>query len=484
MRRILPAALAALTVAAVAAVPAAAARQPALQWGGCPDPVHEAGLQCTRVTVPLDYRNPAGRKIEIAVSRLASTAPAKRRGVLLLNPGGPGLPGLSVPNLLPFPQQVRDSYDIIGFDPRGVGQSTPVTCGFTAEQGNLAVNPPYPRDSAEVAKQAVAAKAFAAQCAGSPSASVLPFVTTANTARDMDRIRAALGEDRISYYGTSYGTYLGAVYTTLHPGRSDRIVLDSSLPPEGYTVDALRDQALGFQLRFPDFARFAAARSETYGLGSTPAAVTAKYFVLAARLDKTPAQGLDGTTFRAATAGLLRQDSEFPDLAALWHSVDTNQPDTNQPDAPGSAPGTYNDNFPASHLAVVCSDSRWPASVQTYQRNVALDRVRYPMYGAFTANIRPCAFWPASAEPPVRITDHGPSDVLIVENLRDPATPLPDALRMQEALGRRARMVTIDQGGHTAYLEAANKCGNDTVTDYLVTGERATHGAFCPAEPS
>lgn len=451
-----------------------------LRWGACPSGT-EAALSCAKLTVPLDYRHPGGRTIEIAVSRLASTEPAAKRGVLLLNPGGPGLPGLPAPALLKLPEKVRDRYDVIGFDPRGVGHSTPVTCNFTPAQGGVASNPPTPADAGDVARQATVAKRLAAACATSRTAYLLPHLTTANTARDMDRIRAALGVPKISYYGESYGTYLGAVYATLFPHRGDRVVLDSSLPPEGYDIDALRGQAAGFEARFPDFAAFAAAASRKYHLGGTPAAVRAKYFQLAARLDRRPVQGYDGTAFRVVTSGLLRADSQRAELAETWHALDTDQP---PPGSGGAGGGRYTDNYPAAYLGLICGDSRWPTSLATYRRHVAVDRVRYPMYGAFAANIRPCAFWPAPAEPKVKITARGPSDVLMVQNLRDPATPLPGALRTRRALGGRARMVTVGQGGHVAYLNGANTCGNNAVTDYLVNGVRPPHDAFCPAEPA
>ncbi|BCJ33914.1 alpha/beta hydrolase [Actinocatenispora thailandica] len=464
---------------ASSAAPGAPARS-TLHWGACPSPV-EAGLQCARLRVPLDYRHPSGRTIRVAVSRLASTDPARKRGVLVVNPGGPGLPGLPAPNLLKLPRTVRDRYDVIGFDPRGVGQSTPVTCGFDAAQGGVAANPRSPADAADVAKQAVTAKRLARQCATSATADLLPYITTANTARDMDRIRAALGVPRISYYGESYGTYLGAVYATLFPHRGDRVVLDSSLPPEGYDVAALRSQAAGFETRFPDFARFAAARPGRYHLGRTPRAVRRTYFRLAARLDHEPVQGYDGTTFRVVTAAGIRADSGFACLAATWHALDANQP---LPCVGGAGGGAYTDNYPAAYLAVICGDSRWPRSVATYQRNVALDRVRYPMYGAFAANIRPCAFWHAPVEPTVTITDRGPSTILMVQNLRDPATPLRGALRTRRALGRRARLLTVDQGGHVVYLTGSNRCANNAVTDYLATGRRPSHDAYCPAQPA
>ncbi|QSS89957.1 alpha/beta hydrolase [Streptomyces sp. M54] len=483
MRRTWPAVLAIMMTAA--AVTSCTSRttaadtpsRPSLGWGECPGPA-EAALECAKLAVPLDYRHPHGRTIDVEVSRLPSGKPAEKRGVLLLNPGGPGLPGLRVPVLMKLPEKVRDRYDVIGFDPRGVGHSTPVSCGFTRAQGETAANPPTPGSAADVSRQAASAKSLAAQCTTAGTANLLPHITTANTARDMDRIRTALGVPRISYYGESYGTYLGAVYTTLFPGRGDRIVLDSSLPPEGYDVEALRGQGAGFETRFPDFARFAATSERRYHLGGTPAAVREKYFRLAARLDDKPVRGYDGTTFRVVTAAMIRADSDLAGLAAVWHALDTNQP------PPGSAApggGAYSDNYPAAYLGVLCGDSRWPTDLATYRHNVSVDRVRHPMYGAFTANIRPCAFWPAPAEPKVRITDRGPSDVLMVHNLRDPATPLSGALRTRRALGERARMVTIDQGGHVAYLSGANACGDAAVNDFLVTGKRPSHDTYCPA---
>ncbi|WP_103353727.1 alpha/beta hydrolase [Amycolatopsis sp. CA-128772] len=478
MKKILPAALAAAAVVSGVSAAGAADRAP-VAWGPCPADVAKPGLQCSTLEVPLDYRHPDGRKITVALSRLASANPAQRRGVLLVNQGGPGLNGLDFPVALVdagLPQRVRDTYDVIGFDPRGVGHSTPVTCDMTPKQTAESVSPPFPYRAADVTKAAEAAKTVARQCLTSKTASMLPFVTTANTARDMDGIRTALGEPKLSYYGDSYGTYLGAVYTSLYPGRSDRIVLDSNLRPEGYDVEALRSQALGFETRFPDFAKLAAANPAQYSLGATPAAVRAKYFELAERLDRAPAQGYDGTTFRTITAGFLRADAALPALAKLWHELDVNEPAF-----PPAGAGADSDNFAASYLAVVCGDSRWPEAVGTYQRNVAVDRVRYPMYGPYAANIRPCAFWPAPAEPRVRITDDGPANVLMLQNLRDPATPMPGALRLRAAFGDRARLVTADQGGHVAYLNGANECGNNAVSDYLTTGKRPPHDAFCRA---
>ncbi|MER5889433.1 alpha/beta hydrolase [Streptomyces sp. NPDC001941] len=465
-----------------------AERQPPLRWTACPGPA-KGVLECSELRVPLDYGAPEGRTIQIALSRRpASTGakgadPAKRR-VLLLNPGGPGLPGLASPTPVatPLPPSVLDAYQVIGFDPRGVGRSTPLTCGLTPEQSAVASNPPSPRDAADVAEQARTAEQLAEACAASRTGDLMPYMTTANTARDMDRIRAALGVPKVSYYGTSYGTYLGAVYTTLFPTRADRFVLDSSLPPEGYDINALRGQGEGFEARFPDFAAYAAGHAAQYQLGATAGAVREKYFQLAERLDGKPSQGTDGATFRALTSGLLRSDSTFPALAGIWHKLDTDQPLSDPGQGGGAAPG---DNFQASHLAVICGDTPWPRDLKTYEDNVAADRARYPMYGPTAATIRPCAYWKAPVEKKVRITGDGPAgQVLMIQNLRDPATPLSGARRMRQALGNRARMVTVDQGGHGAYLFGANRCGNDTVTAYLTTGRLPNGDTSCPAQPS
>ncbi|UOX85883.1 alpha/beta hydrolase [Amycolatopsis sp. FBCC-B4732] len=476
MRKTLLAAAIAV-VGATIVVPAASAAPNTLSWGPCPAGAFPTpDLQCTTMKVPLDYGDPGGKAIDVAVSRLPSKNPAKRRGVLLTNPGGPGGGGLDYPQLLKYvklPQDVLDAYDIVGFDPRGVAHSTPVTCDLTPEQiavGNL----PYAKGPADVVKQAQLAKAEAKQCADAKTGSMLPHVTTANTARDMDRIRAALGESTVSYLGASYGTYLGAVYTSLFPERSDRFVLDSSLGPGGYDIEAMRGFARGMEDRFPDFAKFAAAHPE-YGLGRTTAQVTAKFYELATRLDRNPVEGITGSVFRGLTfEGLYSTD--LAPLAADWQGLEQGRAPK-----PPAEPVTGVENLLASRFAVICGDSAWPRSIASYQLDVAIDRVRYPMLGAAGANIAACAYWAPPAEPRVRITGRGPANVLMVQNERDPGTPLSGARKLRAAFGDRARLITIDQGGHGAYLFGPNTCGNTLVTGFLVNGQRPgdTH---CAAE--
>ncbi|MEU2072309.1 alpha/beta hydrolase [Streptomyces anulatus] len=451
-----------------------------VRWGACPEDVASPRLQCSTLDVPLDYRRPDGRRIEIAISRLASEHPSKRRGVLLTDPGGPGGAGLDYPAVLAgagLPQEVLDSYDVIGFDPRGVGRSTPVTCDLTREQqyrGNFA---PYAHTAADVAREAGYARTVAKQCTTSRTSSMLPHITTANTARDMDRIRAALGEPKLSYLGHSYGTYLGAVYTTMFPKRGDRVVLDSNLGPGGYDVTAMRSFARGLEDRFPDFAEFAATHPR-YGLGATPELVKAKFFDIAKRLDGKPVQGMDGTAFRAITFERLYADVLMPHLAEFWQAVDTGRPVPTLP-----VPQNL-ENLMAARFYVICGDSRWPGTVREYQRNVAVDRLRYPMLGGSTAGIGPCAFWPTErVEPPVRIGDRGPSNVLMVQNERDPGTPLARALELRQAFGQRATLVTADQGGHGVYPFGRNTCAKDAVTAFLTTGQRPSRDLACAAEP-
>lgn len=484
MRRSLSLALAlAGTAMAVTAIPgeSVASTPDPVRWGPCPKKVASPRLDCSTLEVPLDYRDPDGRQIELRISRLASKEPSQRRGVLLTNPGGPGGAGLGYPAVLAesgLPKKVLDSYDVIGFDPRGVGTSTPVTCDLRPEQQARGNFPPYAHTAADVAREAGKARTVAEQCATSSTAWMMPHTTTANTARDMDRIRAALGESKLSFLGASYGTYLGAVYTTLFPQRSDRFVLDSNLGPGGYDISAMRRFARGLDDRFPDFAAYAAAHPE-YGLGTTPEQVTAKFFELAKRLDAKPVHGIDGTLFRGMTFERLYVDALMPVLAKAWQSLDAGRPLPPEPPLEGM------ENLMASRFAVVCGDSRWPETVREYQRNVAIDRVKHPMLGGTTASIGPCAFWPDErVEPPVEIGDSGPSNVLMVQNERDPGTPLAGAKKLRRAFGDRATMVTADQGGHGVYPFSRNTCAKDAVTTFLTTGQRPAQDLACAAEPN
>ncbi|GGN17300.1 alpha/beta hydrolase [Lentzea pudingi] len=474
MRKTMSLAAVVTAAAALVVAPGVSSAAPVneVKWVACPSDVAVPGVECGTLKVPLDYTRPQGRQTEVMISRLASKNPEKRKGILLTNPGGPS-EGLTFPALLKLvgmPQDVLDRYDVIGMDPRGLGYSSPSTCDMTEEQMAAGSVPPYAVTPADVRKHADLTKKIAEQCLRSASAEALPYNTTRNIAHDLDRVRAALGEKKASFLGYSYGTYLGSVYATLHPRTTDRVVIDSNLPASGWDVEGGRLMARGVEDTFPDFAKWAAAHPE-YGLGTTPQQVRAKYFDLAGRLDAKPSvEGINGQMFRMGTfAGLYGTgDAAFSKLAASWKAFDLGQPQPPQeyPEVPRVQA------LLAGRLNVICGDSQWPANVRAYERNVAVDRVRYPMFGAAAANIQPCAFFPKPVEKQVRLSDRGPRNILMVQNERDPATPLAGARSTRGAFGDRAAMITIDQGGHGAYLLGKNKCANDKVSAYLLGGDR------------
>ncbi|WP_158887861.1 alpha/beta hydrolase [Amycolatopsis anabasis] len=476
--------LCALTAAAAASVPTLATAEPAAaapQWQGCPDNL-PAPLECTKLAVPLDYRDPDGAKLEVAVSRLKATNPKTRRGVLLLNPGGPGGPGLNLP--LRFgelmPRSVTDSYDLIGFDPRGTGHSSPVTCELTPQQQDPGKVIPYPAPNGDITENVAFARQIAAQCA-QHSGSVLPHITTANTARDMDRIRAALGEQKISYFGVSYGSYLGGVFTTLFPERSDRIILDSVVDPRNVWRSVWRHWGASTEERFEDFAKWAAQRDPSFELGSTPQAVRATYLSLASTLDTKTLDGLTGNVFRGQVRGALYGDKNFTPLAQLMQSI--KRGDGAAAAEYGRAASAEVDPGQASVATlwgIVCDDASWTGSIAQHQKQVLADKKNYPITNGMPSNIWPCAFWKNKpVEPPVKITDRGPANVLLTQNLRDPATPLLGAVAMRGALGDRARLVSADQGGHGTYLFTENACVTNAATTFLVHGTLPKNDVYC-----
>ncbi len=465
---------------------------PTVAWEACPEDVATAAapypLTCAKVPVPLDYSDPDGPEIEIMISRLASEQPDRRRGVLMLNPGGPGGSGLTLSTLLAsrgVPASLLNSYDLIGMDTRGIGHSAPVSCGFTTDDSYVGNVPPYAADAAAVEERAKIVKEVAERCAKNDHDDRLRHLTTANTARDLDRIRAALGEEKTNFLGFSYGTALGAAYASMFPDRADRIVLDSYLGDTHLDRDGIRRYALGMEQTFPDFAKWAAQRHGSYGLGRTPAQVRRSYFELAEQLDRTPVAGFDGALFRLGTFGNLFGETQYARMAQTWQSLRASLAAEQQPaePPPGKKELSPADNSMTVFLTVTCNDIDWPEDVRTYQRDVAEDRERFPLYGAATANILPCAYWPHEpAEPPVKNTDEGATNVLIVQNLRDPVTPLAGGQLLRDKFGGRARLVSVDGSGHGVYgLSGHNPCAMATTTDYLVNGTMPKRDTFCRA---
>jgi pimeloyl-ACP methyl ester carboxylesterase len=290
----------------------------------------------------------------------------------------------------------------------------------------------------------------------------------------MDRIRIALGERKISYYGFSYGSYLGAVYTTMFPAQSDRILLDSVTDPGGIWPTS-RSWGRGMEERFGDLADWVAQRHSVYGLGATPQAVRDTYFALAAKLDVQPAGKLTGNQFRVLTRVTLISDENFPQTAEIWRAL--NRGETVQ-----DIDLSVDQSFAATLWGVACGDAPVSGDVARYQQDVLADRKRNPVGNGMSPNIWPCAFWPVKPlEPAVRITDRGPANVLLTQNMRDPNTPLSGARAMRAALGERSRLVTVDQGGHGSYLATGNACVNKIGTDFLLTGALPASDTRCGA---
>lgn len=459
-----------------------------VQWSACPDGVEnpEDGppqLQCATVPVPLDYDDPEGAQIDITISRLPSNNPDARRGVLLLNPGGPGGTGLDQPNFLVsqgISPSVLDSYDLVGMDTRGVGHSSPISCGFTDDLQYYGAVPPYVVDEAAFAEQTATAEEVAERCAANDHDGRMRHVNTANMARDLDRVRAALGEEKASFLGYSYGSALGAAYASMFPESTDRVVLDSNIGDTHLDHDGMRRYSRGMEETFPDFAEWAAARHDRYGLGETPQQVRDTYFTIAEQLDRTPMDGIDGRVFRLATFVTLYNQASYETAAESWQSFlnPTTAAPADEP-PPGNGPSPA-DNSWSVFLAVTCNDVEWPDDVDVYRRAVDEDRETYPLFGAATANIMPCAFWQHTpAEPAVSIDPEGPTNVLIAQNRRDPVTPLRGGELLDEKFGERSRLLTVDGSGHGVYALGNNPCAQDIITDYLVEGVMPEQDTTC-----
>ncbi|TQM03083.1 alpha/beta fold hydrolase [Pseudonocardia kunmingensis] len=477
--------------------PADRAEAAAIEWGPCPEATggvaRDPGLTCATVEVPLDHDEPDGTSIEVAISRLAAAEPEERHGVLLLNPGGPALSGLDMPATMAptLPKSVLDRYDLIGFDPRGVAHSTPQSCGL--EVAGVPGHFPYPAADGSIDANVELARTEAHRCAATAGAD-LRYFTTANTARDLDRIREALGEEKISYWGQSYGTYLGAVYSSLYPEQTDRMILEGNVDPTEVWSGEVEGWGRSMAERFPDAAAVAAAQNDALGLGGTVEEVTRTYLALADRLDREPArvpgtqQSMTGAILRTTTYALLLDNATLPVLAQVWKAA-ADLADGHLTAAGGAVleqvfaetpptPGVPADNQATMFLALTCGDAEWPDDVAEYATRSAADREAWPLTAGMPANIWPCAFWEAPIEEPVTVTDEGPGDILILQNRRDHATPWDSGQGLREVLGERAAFVGVDNGGHYVY-DQGSACADGATVAFLDTGRLPAEDVFC-----
>ena len=461
----------------------------ALHWSSCS--AGGAGLQCARLRVPLDYARPHGRMITLALSRVPATAPAsQQQGDLLVNPGGPGGSGLSLAAYVAesLNRQVAADYNIIGFDPRGVGSSTPaLTCDPSFFSG---VRPDYIPASAAAEQTLInRAKGYAADC-GKRYGWLLPYMTSQDAARDMDSIRAALGVPKISYFGYSYGTYLGQVYATLFPHHLRRMVLDSTVDPTGawYADNIAQDYA--FEGRMEAFFAWVAAHNATYGLGSTRAAVDQAWYRARARLQAHPVNGrigaddFDDTFLQGGYSNAL-----WPGLAAAL-SAYLHSGSTRQVVSQYQQDGVQSENEFAVYLAVECSDVNWPRSWARWNSDTRRVYRTAPFQAWDNAWFNAsCAFWPVRGPAhPLQIRGAGLPGILMLQGTLDAATPYAGAQAAHRLLPS-ARMVVVEGGGNhgQSLAQPPNTCVNGYLNRYLATGALPTGpglvNATCPALP-
>lgn len=444
-----------------------------------------AGAQCADLTVPLDYTDPGGRTLTIAVSRLRAADRAHRVGPLLLNNGGPGGPSLDMPLTVGAAMgKVAKKYDLIGLDPRFVGRSTPLDCGWDIGSMLFAAG----KDRAGY-KHSVARQRDLAERCRETNGDVLPYVSTRNTARDMDVVRAALGARQISYLGYSYGTYLGQVYTELFPGRTDRMVLDGVIDPARYTQTLLADSTGANERALHAWAAWTAARHDTYGLGRTADAVLAtvrgiqqaaaekplrvgdfrvdEHFVpliyfggLGSDLDKARAE-LATSTRTLARAAEGQHVTPGARLSELLAATTTKA---------GSQQGSV-------QAAILCGDVATKRGTDSYWRDIQAGRKKHPFAAPLSYNITACEFWDGPAEKPTVVDNDVPA--LLVNATGDTRTSYPGARQVRERWSR-SRLVTLTGAKqHGVYGEYGNSCADAQVNAYLADGALPGRDVTC-----
>ncbi|OLT34267.1 hypothetical protein BJF79_33580 [Actinomadura sp. CNU-125] len=467
-----------------------------LDWKSCvlgPDDevgrgLDEAGARCADVTVPLDYARPAGRTVEIAISRLPASDPEHRIGTMVLNGGGPG-PAIDLP---PYLREVMGEagrrFDLVGMDPRSLGRSAPVDCGWPAST--------WIRSAGESRASFRASAAFARDLAGRcarTNGDLIPHVSTRNIARDMDVVRAALGERKISYNGASYGTYLGAVYAAMFPGRLDRTVLDSAVDPRTWGPGLMREAEGANEKALADWAAWAARRDAEFGLGTTRAEVLAGVRGIVEASGREPLRvgryRLDDTVVPVVLFNYLDDDSDpartvLAGTVRVLRAAADGRPAEPTPELEEGLRFLLTgveSGYGSGQSAIVCGDGPAVRGVGRYWRDVQEHRAAAPTFGPLAYGVNPCAFWPVRpAEPPTRIGGELPA--LIVAATGDTRTVYAGGEYLHGAL-RGSRMITLDANVHAPYQRGyGNACTHDRVGEYLLTGRLPARDVRCAPE--
>jgi pimeloyl-ACP methyl ester carboxylesterase len=457
-----------------------------LAWTPCRD-----GLTCAWLTVPLDYADPTGPTIRLRVNRAQATGPAARRqGSLVINPGGPGEGALDFTAYLAeaVANRVATQFDIVGFDPRGVGQSAPITCMTPAQTTRWFRADGTPDTTAERVRYMSLAGAIPRGCL-SMSPEMARHVGTENTIQDMDVLRQALGDDRLNYLGYSYGTFLGTKYAERFPDQVGRFVLDGAIDPSLDLMEVSRGQSRGFEVAVTRFARDCTTHRDCPYAGST-AAVLAGMNRLLARLDRRPLPTQEGPALVQSEAlSAIFQAMYAP---VLWPSLRRALKQAEHGDGmplqglanianDRTTPNSYGSNMASAFPAISCWDST-PAPGATGLRAAATAWSRGTAVPELARAIAwgnaPCSTWYGHSPlrpGPASSTTTAP--ILVVGTIFDPATPYAWAQALSRQLGT-ATLLSYRGDGHTAY-GTGSRCVDDVVDAYVLTGTPPPQGTVC-----
>ena len=455
-----------------------------LAWDDCDD-----GMQCTTATAPLDWDDPAAGSIDLALVRQPATG--DRIGSLLVNPGGPGGSGYEfVKDSVDYATDatLQERFDIVGFDPRGVGRSSAVACLDPAEMDTYLYGLTVAERGSDawIQEQETSASNFAAACADKTGA-LLGEVDTTSAARDLDLLRAVLGDAQLNYLGFSYGTFLGATYAELYPDKVGRLVLDGALDPSTSNFEVTSTQAQGFESALRAYLTDCLAGTDCPFDGTVDDAM-ATIGALLASVDASPITATDGRQLGAnslltAIIYPLYQATAWSYLSDMFESVLQGSADGAMQFADAyngrNADGSYADNSTEAFMAINCVDYAYDDDPAAMRAQAAEIEAAAPTIGKYMAfGDISCANWPYAFDGERQeIHAAGAAPILVVGTTNDPATPYVWAQNLAEQLDS-GQLVTYDGEGHTAYNKS-NSCVNDAVDSYLIDGTVPATDPMC-----